>query len=347
MTTNTPESDASPKPGRTILSVVVPCYNEEEVIQETHKRLSAMLAGLNVGFEIIYVNDGSRDRTLEILNDLQAKHAEVRVVSLSRNFGHQTAVTAGVDHACGDAVVLIDADLQDPPEAIATMMAKWREGFEVVYGRRTIRHGENSFKLLTAKGFYRLINLLSEVKIPLDTGDFRLMDRRVVDALQRMPERDRFVRGMVAWVGFRQYAMPYERAERFAGVSKYPLRKMIMFALDGILSFSIVPLRLATSIGVMCATFAFCGIIYAVGMRLLTSNWVSGWTLLFIAVLFLGGMQLLCLGIIGEYVGRTYRESKRRPLYLIGEARGFPADGLPHGTSTGRYVAAGRGLPSA
>jgi len=299
------------------------------VIEETHRRLTAVLGAHGLAYEIIYVDDGSSDRTAELLHGIQAGDAQVRVLSLSRNFGHQTAVTAGIDHAGGEAVVLIDADLQDPPELIHDMLAKWREGYEVVFGRRILRRGENTFKRATAAAFYRVINRLSEVEIPLDSGDFRLMDRRAVDALRAMPERDRFVRGMVAWVGFRQFALPYVRAERFAGTSKYPLRKMVAFAVDGIMSFSIVPLRLATGIGVLTAGLASIGIVYALALRLLTSNWVSGWTLLFIAVLFMGGVQLLSLGIIGEYVGRTYRESKRRPLYLIGDARGFQPDDLP------------------
>ena len=311
------------------LSVVVPCFDEADVIEETHRRLTAVLGSHGHAYEIIYVDDGSSDRTAELLHGIQAGDAQVRVLSLSRNFGHQTAVTAGIDHAGGVAVVLIDADLQDPPELIHDMLAKWREGYEVVFGRRILRRGENTFKRATAAAFYRVINRLSEVEIPLDSGDFRLMDRRAVDALRAMPERDRFVRGMVAWVGFRQFALPYVRAERFAGTSKYPLRKMVAFAVDGIMSFSIVPLRLATGIGVLTAGLASIGIVYALALRLLTSNWVSGWTLLFIAVLFMGGVQLLSLGIIGEYVGRTYRESKRRPLYLIGDARGFQPDDLP------------------
>lgn len=324
---------------RPTLSVVVPCYNEEAVIEETHRRLSKSLEHLGDPFEIVYVDDGSRDRTLSMLRLIQAKDESVRVISFSRNFGHQIAVSAGLDHAQGDAIVLIDADLQDPPELIGTMLEKWREGYDVVYGQRHSREGESYFKVATARLFYRSINRLSDVPIPLDTGDFRLMSRQVVDVLRRMRERDRFIRGMVSWVGFRQYALPYERARRYAGVSKYPLRKMIAFATDGILSFSIKPLRLATTMGFMTSALAIVGILYALILRLWTSNWVSGWTLLIISVLLLGGVQLICLGIVGEYVGRIYSESKRRPLYLIGETFGFrsstdsPQDGRAETTA--------------
>lgn len=306
-----------------LLSVVVPCYNEEEVLPETHRRLSTAVAGLVKDYEIVYVDDGSRDRTGELLADLQALDERVRVVRLARNFGHQLAVTAGIDHARGQAVVLIDADLQDPPEVIGEMLARWREGYHVAFGVRTDRRGESPFKLWTAKAFYRLLNKLSDVAIPLDTGDFRLMDRRVVDVLRHMPERDRFVRGMVSWTGFRQVAVPYRRAERFAGESKYPLLKMLRFALDGIVSFSSAPLKVATWLGFVSSAIALAGILFAVTVRLYTRDWVPGWAATFVAVLFMGGIQLLSIGIIGEYVGRIYAEGKRRPLYLVGELLGF------------------------
>ena len=309
--------------GPPTLTVVVPCFNEEAVIRETQQRLSESLNRLGCSFEIIYVNDGSRDQTLAILKEFQCAYDYVRVLSFSRNFGHPLAVSAGIDHAAGEAVVLIDADLQDPPEVIGQMINKWREGYDVVYGQRRSRAGETYLKLLTARWFYRIINSLSDVPIPLDTGDFRLMSRQVVEVIKRMPERDRFIRGMVSWVGFRQYALQYERAQRFAGESKYPLRKMLAFATDGILSFSIKPLRLSTAIGFLVSGMALVGILYALAMRLFTDYWISGWTLLMISVLFLGGVQLICLGIIGEYVGRIYSENKRRPLYLIGESFGF------------------------
>jgi polyisoprenyl-phosphate glycosyltransferase len=305
------------------ISVVVPCFNEADVIRQTHERLSTTLSKTDLDYEIVYVNDGSRDRTLEILRELATTDPHVRVVSFSRNFGHQVAVTAGVDFTSGDAVVLIDADLQDPPELIHDMVRLWQDGYQVVYGTRESRTGESAFKLLTAKYFYRIINSISDVDIPLDTGDFRLMDRRVVDVLKNMPERDRFLRGMVSWIGFNQIPLPYARTERVAGGTKYPLRKMVRFALDGIVSFSLVPLRLATLSGFVAATLMVLGIIYALILRLFTGIWAPGWTLLFIAVFFLGGMTLLCLGIIGEYVGRIYRELKRRPLYVVDEALGF------------------------
>ncbi len=310
--------------GNQLLSVVVPCYNEEEVLHTTHRRLVEVLARLeDLDFEVVYVDDGSRDQTPAILRQLQEEDDRVRVLRFSRNFGHQLAVTAGVDHASGDAVVLIDADLQDPPEVILDMVARWREGYHVAYGVRTDRPGESAFKLWTAKAFYRLMNRMSDTVIPLDTGDFRLMDRRVVKALQSMPERDRFVRGMVSWVGFRQIAVPYQRAPRLAGESKYPLYKMLRFALDGIASFSIAPLKLATWMGFAVSGLALLGIVYALFLRLFTSIWITGWTAIFISVLFMGGIQLISLGIIGEYIGRIYGEVKRRPLYLVNERLGF------------------------
>lgn len=306
------------------LSVVIPCYNEEAVIQETHRRLmSALGEASDAELEVVYVDDGSRDGTAALLAEIQSGDPRVRVVFLSRNFGHQIALTAGLEHASGDAVAVIDADLQDPPEVILEMLALWRQGYEVIYGRRTVREGETGFKRWSAALFYRLLNRLSDVPIPLDTGDFRLMDRKVVAALLQMPERDRFIRGMVSWVGFRQIALPYRRAPRFAGETKYPLVKMLRFALDGISSFSVRPLKLATWMGFLASGVALAGIIYALFLRLFTSNWVTGWTLLFIAVMFLGGVQLISLGIVGEYVGRIYGEVKRRPLYLVRERRGF------------------------
>ena len=307
-----------------LLSVIVPCYNEEAVLAETHRRLGEVLERMDdIDYEIVYVDDGSQDATAQILQALQLNDEHVRVLCFSRNFGHQTAVTAGLEHATGDAVVIIDADLQDPPEVIPEFVARWREGYHVAYGVRVDRPGETRFKLATAKSFYRLLGRLSETQIPLDAGDFRLMDRRVVNALQAMPERDRFVRGMVAWVGFRQVAVPYKRAPRFAGESKYPFFRMMRFALDGLTSFSVAPLHAATWIGFIASALAMLGVGYALVLRLFTNNWVTGWTALFIAVLFVGGTQLLALGVIGEYVGRIYAESKRRPLYVVQDRLGF------------------------
>jgi glycosyltransferase involved in cell wall biosynthesis len=307
-----------------LLSVVIPCYNEEEVIGETMKRLKAFCSEIvNLDVELIFVDDGSRDKTRELLKNYAAEDARIKLIGFARNFGHQIAVTAGIDAACGDAVVLIDADLQDPPEVIHEMIVKWREGYDVVYGTRTERQGESAFKIATARGFYRLLNRLSDVPIPLDTGDFRLMSRPVVDTLRAMPERDRFVRGMVSWVGFKQIALPYKRSVRFAGESKYPLRKMLSFAIDGILSFSTKPLQLSVGFGMLCASLALAGILYALWLRLFTNVWVEGWTALMIAVLFLGGVQLISVGILGEYIGRIYHEVKNRPLYVVQEYLGF------------------------
>lgn len=311
-----------------LLSVVIPCYNEEDVIGETLKRLKIFRSELvNLDVEFIFVDDGSQDRTRELLKSYAAEDTKIRVIGFARNFGHQIAVTAGIDAACGDAVVLIDADLQDPPEVVHDMIAKWREGYDVVYGTRTERPGESKFKLATARGFYRLLNKLSDVPIPLDTGDFRLMSRHVVDTLRAMPERDRFVRGMVSWVGFKQTAIPYKRFQRFAGESKYPLSKMLRFATDGILSFSTKPLQLSVGLGMLCAVLALSGIVYALWLRLFTNIWVEGWTALMMAVLFLGGVQLICVGILGEYIGRIYNEVKSRPLYVVQEYLGFNQDG--------------------
>jgi dolichol-phosphate mannosyltransferase len=308
------------------LSIVVPCFNEAAVIGSTHRRLCRVLDGIQaLRWEVLYVDDGSRDGTLEQLRALQAVGGQVRVLSLSRNFGHQIAATAGLEAVSGAAVILIDADLQDPPELIPDMLARWRDGVDVVYGERTARAGETRFKRLSASLFYRLINRLSTTPIPVDTGDFRLMDRRVVDAVLAMPERDRFLRGMVAWTGFRQEPIHYQREARPAGESKYPLRRMLRFAADGLLSFSLVPLRLAVYLGLLTSALALLGIGYALALRLFTDIWVPGWTLLFIAVLFLGGVQLLSLGVIGEYLGRVYWEVKRRPLYLVKERLGFDA----------------------
>jgi dolichol-phosphate mannosyltransferase len=315
-----------PSGPKTLCSVIVPCYNEEAVILETYKRLTSELSKLqDISLEFVFVDDGSRDATFRLLSEIQRTDSRVRVVAFSRNFGHQIAVTAGLEHAAGDAVVLIDADLQDPPEVIHQMIERWRDGVDVAYGLRVGREGETALKLWTAKIFYRTINRMSDVPIPLDTGDFRLMDRKVVDAVLAMPERDRFVRGMVSWVGFRQEPVPYRRAARFAGVTKYPLMKMIRFAADGILSFSLVPLRLATYLGFGAAALAMLGITYALVMRLMTDIWVTGWTLLFIGLMFIGGVQLVALGVIGEYLGRVYGEVKRRPLYLVGRRLGFEA----------------------
>ena len=306
------------------ISVVVPCYNEEGVLSATHERLSAVCNGMQgLDHELIFVNDGSADQTQHILAELQLRDPHVRVLLLSRNFGHQIAVTAGLEETTGDAVVIIDADLQDPPEVIPEMVRLWREGNDVVYGIRSEREGESKFKLWTAKVFYRLINRLSETKMPLDAGDFRLLDRRVVEVIKRMPERARFLRGMVSWAGFRQVSIAYDRAPRHAGESKYPLAKMLNFAMDGIISFSLVPLKLAVWTGFLAICVAVLGIVAAIVDRLMHQDLPRGWASLFVAVLFIGGVQLVSLGIIGEYLGRIYTEVKRRPLYVVQERLGF------------------------
>jgi polyisoprenyl-phosphate glycosyltransferase len=311
-----------------VLSIVVPCYNEEAVVREFYRRLLAALEGIESDLEIIYTDDGSRDQTATILRELQQRDDRVRVVYLSRNFGHQLAVTAGLEHARGDAVVIIDVDLQDPPEVIPEMIERWRDGYQVVYGLRVRRAGETTFKRWSAKLFYRLLNRLSEIEIPPDVGDFRLLDRQVVDVLLAMPERDRFLRGMISWVGFKQVAVIYDREPRRAGESKYPLMKMLGFALDSVISFSFAPLRLAIWVGFGAIAAAFAGIIYALVIRLYTTEWVRGWASIFTAILFLGGIQLITLGIVGEYVGRIYAEVKMRPLYVVRERLGFESDEL-------------------
>jgi len=305
------------------LSVVAPCFNEEGVLYELYRRISQVLDGSGESWELVLVNDGSRDRTPEIMRELHAQDERVKVVDFARNFGHQIAVTAGMDYAQGDAVVLIDADLQDPPELILEMLAKWREGYEVVYAIRAERKGETLFKEITAKIVYRIIYKITDINIPMDTGDFRLMDRKVVNALKTMHEKHRFMRGMSVWVGFRQTGVKYVRAERYAGETKYPLKKMLKFAMDGITSFSYFPLQVATYFGFAAALLAVLGILVTIVLRLSGSHAFFGQATTLVSVLFLGGVQLICLGIIGEYLGRIYDEVKGRPLYIVREALGF------------------------
>ncbi len=301
---------------RPTLSIVVPVFNEEAILDRLHARVTATLEPTGDTFELVLVDDGSSDRSWERMRALAASDPRVVLVKLSRNFGHQIAVTAGVDAARGDAVVLMDADLQDPPEVILDMLSKWREGYDVVYGRRTRRHGESFFKRATAASFYRIIRRMTAIDIPSDTGDFRLMSRRVVEILKQFRERNRFVRGMVAWIGYRQTAVDYERAERAAGETKYPLRKMVRFAADAIFSFSHAPLRIATGLGLVVSTLSFAYAVYAILARIFDWDVVQGWASLMVAIVFLGGVQLISLGIIGEYVGRIHDEVKRRPLYV-------------------------------
>jgi dolichol-phosphate mannosyltransferase len=315
-------------PSPPLLSVVVPIYFEEETIDEFYGRMKAVLVGLEpeLRHELIFVNDGSTDRSPELLRQLSARDARVRIIDFSRNFGHQIAITAGIDHAAGDAVVVIDGDLQDPPEVIVGMVAKWREGYKVVYGVRSIRKGESAFKLLTARLFYRLISNMSDVKLPLDSGDFRLMDRVVVEALNSIREENRYIRGLISWIGFPQYALPYERDSRYAGETKFNLKKMLRFALDGITSFSDKPLRLSSKLGMATTAASFLAMVVLIFAKLLhPEETIQGWTSLLVVVLFLGGVQLISVGVLGEYIGRIYRETKGRPLYIVADRVGFAA----------------------
>lgn len=310
----------------TLVSVVVPVYCEEGLIREVHRRFSSALeplALLGVRFELLFVNDGSTDGTLSELLEVAALDQRVRVIDLSRNFGHQIAITAGTDAASGDAVVVIDGDLQDPPEVIVEMVHRWADGYGVVYGTRIHREGESRFKLATASVFYRIINWLSDIDLPLDTGDFRLMDRAVVDALVSMREESRYVRGMVSWIGFPQLPLPYERDRRYAGETKYTLGKMARLAVDGLTSFTSRPLALAGQFGGLVTMAAFIFLVYIVAGRLLFPGSVSaGWTSVLGAVLFLGGVQLMSIGLLGSYLGRVFYESKRRPLYIVARTYG-------------------------
>lgn len=306
------------------LSVVVPMYFEELVATECHKRLEQAIGKFD--YEIIYVNDGSTDGTLLILKNIAMDNDRVKVISFSRNFGHQAAVTAGVAKAIGDCIVIIDADLQDPPELIPDMIKLWQEGNDVVYAKRKKRKGESIFKLLSAKIFYKLLDGLTDTKIPKDTGDFRLIDRKVADAFNRMTEHNRFIRGMVPWLGFRQVPIEYERDERYAGETKYPLSKMIKFAIDGILSFSIKPLALVTKLGV-ATLFAGLGVIIYVLISKFTGHaLMAGWASIMIVVTMLSGVQLIALGVVGEYISRIYEESKERPIYIIDETYNIDKD---------------------
>jgi polyisoprenyl-phosphate glycosyltransferase len=309
-----------------VLSLVLPVYNEEATLPELDRRLRLLLAeigadlgsGVGEAWEVIFVDDGSRDRSRALLAELAAAEPRYKVLSLSRNFGHQMAITAGLDRADGAAVVVMDADLQDPPEVVRQMLAKWREGFDVVFGVRSERHGETAFKKLTAALYYRLLRaLLGGADIPIDAGDFRLMSRAVVLTLRALREQHRFVRGLVWWVGFRQTAVRYERPARFAGETKFPLRKMLRFAVDGITSFSTIPLRMAIWFGILAGLIAMGGGVWALWEKLYGTGVVKGWTTIMILVGLGSSAQLLMTGILGEYVGRIYEEVKRRPLYVV------------------------------
>jgi polyisoprenyl-phosphate glycosyltransferase len=305
-----------------LLSVVAPVFNEEGTVEEFYTRVCAALEGLR--FELVLVDDGSKDASGEILDRLADGDPRLRVISLSRNFGHQTALTAGLDHARGDAVVMLDADLQDPPELIPRMLDRWRSGCDVVYAVRQEREGESRFKLATARWFYKLFDKLAQVDLEHNSGDFRLLDRQALDALLSMRERNRFIRGMTVWVGYTQAAVPYNRDPRYAGETKYTLSKMLKFSLDAISSFSHRPLQLATLLGFVISTLAFVAIPVVIGLRL-AHSYLPGFGTLTIAVLLLGGIQLIAIGITGEYVGRIYDEVKGRPLYLVRARRNIQA----------------------
>jgi glycosyltransferase involved in cell wall biosynthesis len=300
-------------------SIVAPAYNESATLPEFHRRIFETMETLNEPWELIVVDDGSQDNTTDILRELSRQDPHLRPVIFARNFGHQLAVTAGLDYSQGEAVIIIDSDLQDPPEVIPEMIMKWKEGYEVVFAVRTEREGESWFKLFTASIFYRLIYRITDVDIPLDTGDFRLLDRKVVSVLNNMREHHRFLRGMSVWVGFRQTGVPYKRHARFAGETKYPLKRMIKFANDAITGFSFFPLQLATYIGFFSAGISILAIPIVIAMRLAGQQAFFGQATTLIAVLFLGGVQLISLGILGEYLGRLYDEARGRPLYIVRE----------------------------
>lgn len=302
------------------ISVVIPMYFEEEVVEECYNRTKSTLKCLSEKYdnEIIFVNDGSKDKTLEMLEKIAQNDKEVKIISFSRNFGHQAAVTAGLKFTTGDAVVIMDADMQDPPETILQMIELWEKGNEVIYAKRKIRHGETGFKLLTAKMFYKVLNGLSDVDIPKDTGDFRLADRKVIDVINSLPEHNKFLRGLFSWVGFKQVPLEYERKERFAGKTKYPLKKMLKLASDGITSFSTKPLKLLGVIGCISIITSIILLIYAIVSYIFKLNELTpGWTSLMVTITFLGGMQLLSIWLISEYIGKIYDESKGRPEYII------------------------------
>lgn len=306
------------------LSIVIPVYNEEEVIDELYKRLESLKKLLleKIGIsekelEIIFVNDGSSDKTFHMLAKVVEENESYKMINFSRNYGHQIAITAGMEHSRGEAVVIIDSDLQDPPEFITELYKKFLEGYDVVYAVRKKRKGESWFKLFTAKVFYLLLKKIAHIDIPVDTGDFRLISRRVVTCLMKMEERHRFIRGMVSWVGYRQTGIEYEREERFAGSTKYPFKKMLSFAFDGITSFTNFPLKLSTYFGFTAAFLSFIYALYAVYLKVIAHRTVQGWTSLMVVVLFLGGVQLFSIGVIGEYLARINDEVKKRPLYLV------------------------------
>lgn len=302
-----------------LLSVVVPAYNEQEVLSEFHRRVASVLDAVPGRCEIVYVNDGSRDNTLQVMRDLRARDARATIVDLSRNFGKEIALTAGLDHARGDVVVVIDADLQDPPELIPQMIEQWKSGYDVVYAKRSVREGESWLKKITSKIFYRIMQRVSRVDVPSDTGDFRLLSRRAVDALHQLRERHRFMKGLFAWIGYPSTAVLYRREPRFAGVTKWNYWKLWTLALEGFTSFTVAPLKVATYAGIFVALSAFLFALFIVYKTLYYGDPVAGYPSLMVVVLFLGGIQLMALGVIGEYLGRMFMETKQRPLYLVKE----------------------------
>ncbi|WP_284645661.1 glycosyltransferase family 2 protein [Paenibacillus silviterrae] len=304
-------------------SVIVPLFNEEEVLHETYCRLTQVMETHEESYEILFVDDGSRDGTNRIARELCRTDPHLRLLTFSRNFGHQIAITAGVDYAQGQAILIIDADLQDPPEVMLEMISLWKQGYDVVYGQRIRRKGETLFKKWTARMFYRFLRSLTSFDIPVDTGDFRLMDRKVCDTLRGMREKNRYVRGLVSWIGFRQTAIPYVREERWAGETKYPLKKMLRFASDAIASFSYKPLKLASYLGFLLSCISFLYLMIVLWQKLFTDSTVTGWASIVALNLFFNGVMLMILGIIGEYIGRIYDESKGRPLYIIQEKMGY------------------------
>ena len=305
-----------------MFSVIIPAYNEEEAIAETYRRVTAVMEGMGEAYELIFVNDCSRDQTAHIIAAFCATDSSVRLINLSRNFGHMPAISAGMANARGAAIFVIDADLQDPPEVFPQMAEKWREGFHVVYGRRKKREGESWFKKWSAKVFYRFINKMTTIELPVDTGEFRLIDRKVCDAVNRLPEKNRYIRGLVSWVGFKQAAVEYDRQERFAGQTKYPVRKMISFAMDAITAFSYKPLKLATTLGFLMSLFSFIYMLQILYERFFTDRVITGWASTMVAILFTQGIVMMILGLMGEYIGRIYEEIKNRPSYIIQEIVG-------------------------
>jgi dolichol-phosphate mannosyltransferase len=299
------------------LSVIIPVFNEEKNVALLHQRLTEVIQKISGSYELVFVNDGSRDQTLQLVKGIAATDPHVKYINFSRNFGHQIAVTAGLDYCGGDAIVIIDADLQDPPELITEMYAKMKEGYDVVYAKRKSRQGETFMKKLTAKVFYRLLQRITSVNIPVDTGDFRIISHKIVKVLKQMPEQQKYLRGQIAWAGYRQTYIEYERQQRHAGETGWPYRKMIRFALDGITSFSNFPLKFATASGIIVFVISFLLMLYALYSRFVTKEFVAGWTSLMLVVLFIGGIQLLSIGIIGEYISRMSANIRNRPLYII------------------------------